>query len=157
MTLWRHKSKQRALGRAARSGRRVSTNRRMCLVVTHLCSACIVLAMACPAMGCRGRNGGGGASGGPAVGASAGSARQGSSSEAGAVVRRSSRAFNFLVTQGGHIAVHDVTAGRTLLSTQVPPQTLVRVDPKTGVFTGTTQAIRGPLPENHIRELRVRP
>lgn len=120
--------------------------------VRVLCSACVAVSVWSSAAGCRGQDGSGG-SGGPAVGA-----RPTSSLEnAGPVVRRSSRAFNFLVAQGGHITVYDATAGRTLLSTQVPPQTLVRVDPRTGVFTGANQALRGPLPDNHVRELRVRP
>lgn len=72
------------------------------------------------------------------------------------VLRRSNRAFNFLVAPGGNIMVFDVTAGRPLVSTQVPPPTLVRVDPKTGIFTGATQVMKGPLPADHVRELRLR-
>jgi hypothetical protein len=72
------------------------------------------------------------------------------------VLRRSSRAFNFLVAQGGTITVQDLTADRTVISTQVPPQTLIRVDPKTGVFTGTTQVVKGPLPDRNERELRLK-
>ncbi len=72
------------------------------------------------------------------------------------VLRKSDRAFTYLVNQGGTITVYDTTAGRPVISTQVPPQTLIRVDPKLGVFTGSAQVIKGPLPEKNTRELRLK-
>jgi len=38
-----------------------------------------------------------------------------------------------------------------VISTQIPPQTLIRVDPKLGGFTGSAQVIKGPLPETTTR------
>ncbi len=121
------------------------TNRTRTASVGVLCT--LALAMM---LGCRQQQSGTSGprpAGGPTVSASSASTYQ--------VLRKGSRAFNFLVAPGGQITVFDVTAGRPLVSTQVPPQTLVRVDPATGIFTGSTQLMKGPLPANHVRELRL--
>lgn len=71
------------------------------------------------------------------------------------LLKRSNRSFNFLVIQGGTIALYDKTADKLLLRTQVPPNTMFQVDTKNGVYTGGTQVIKGPLPEKNQRELRL--
>lgn len=72
------------------------------------------------------------------------------------VLRKSNQAFSFVVAQGGTITLFDVTADRPVYSAQVPPQTLLRVDPQLGVYTGSTQVVKGPLPPKNTRELRIK-
>jgi hypothetical protein len=71
------------------------------------------------------------------------------------LLRKSRGTINFLVIRGGTITVYDATADRPLVSAQVAPQTLVRIDVREGIFFGPEQLAKGPLPEKNVRELRL--
>lgn len=62
--------------------------------------------------------------------------------------------MTYLVAGGGNIRIVDVDDdGATVLKTTVPPQTVVRFDPKTGIHVGKTNPIPGPLPVNRRYEI----
>ena len=60
----------------------------------------------------------------------------------------------YLITQGGTISIYNSTAGQTVVRSDVPPQTVVRVD-ATGVYFNQATVVSGPLGANQTYELRL--
>lgn len=71
------------------------------------------------------------------------------------LLKRSARNFNFLVVQGGTVALYDTTADKLVLRTQLPPNTMFQVDATNGVYVNGNKVVNGPLPTNNTRELRL--
>ncbi len=61
--------------------------------------------------------------------------------------------LQYMLTSGGVVRVVDVTANEQLLKGPVPPQTMIRIDPKTGLSAGKQNIIPGPLPQGHRYEI----
>jgi hypothetical protein len=59
--------------------------------------------------------------------------------------------YNFAA--GGNVRVIDKSNGKQLAQARVGPNTVVRIDPKSGVTANDTPLAKGPLPADHQYEI----
>jgi hypothetical protein len=60
---------------------------------------------------------------------------------------------SYMVSTGGYLFVKDTTANKIIYDGAVSPNTLVKIDPTTGVTVGEKVVVSGPLPGAHHYEM----
>jgi hypothetical protein len=61
--------------------------------------------------------------------------------------------MQYLLASGGPVRIMDITTGKQVVKTDVPPQSMIKIAENTGVWVGDNRVMVGPLEPGHQYEI----